>query len=107
RRRLVPLAARWKADKTWSPPPAEPVHAAGSDETTINRIDLTTLGPLVWTPFPAQPLSGTDTTGTAWSLASRRGKDVLVLFFLGGKCAHCMQQLQLFGKEYEALKKLN
>ncbi len=32
---------------------------------------------------------------------------MLVIFFLGGKCAHCMQQLQLFGKEYEALKKLN
>ena len=29
-----------------------------------------------------------------------------MIFFLGGKCAHCMQQLQVFGKEYEALKKL-
>ena len=36
-----------------------------------------------------------------------KGKNVLVIFFLGGKCAHCMQQLQTFGKEYEALKKLN
>jgi alkyl hydroperoxide reductase subunit AhpC len=32
---------------------------------------------------------------------------VLVLFFLGGKCPHCMQQLQIFGKEYTALKALN
>ena len=32
---------------------------------------------------------------------------MLVIFFLGGKCAHCMQQLQLFGKEYEALKQRN
>ena len=30
-----------------------------------------------------------------------------LMFFLGGKCAHCMQQLQLFGKEQDALKKLN
>jgi alkyl hydroperoxide reductase subunit AhpC len=30
-----------------------------------------------------------------------------LLFFLGGKCAHCMQQLQVFGKEEGALKKLN
>ena len=37
----------------------------------------------------------------------KEGKNVLVLFFLGGKCAHCMQQLELFGKEYDALRKLN
>ncbi len=30
-----------------------------------------------------------------------------MLFFLGGKCAHCMQQLQLFGTEYEKLRKLD
>ena len=29
-----------------------------------------------------------------------------MIFFLGGKCAHCMQQLQVFGKEFDALKKL-
>ena len=31
---------------------------------------------------------------------------VLALFYLGGKCAHCMQQLETFGKEVDALKKL-
>jgi peroxiredoxin len=52
-------------------------------------------------------LNGTDTSGAPWSMASHKGKNVLVIFFLGGKCAHCMQQLELFGKEYEALKRLN
>src|SRR5262249_11222982 len=36
-----------------------------------------------------------------------RGRNVVVLFFLGGKCAHCMQQLQAFGKEMDALRKLD
>ena len=58
-------------------------------------------------PFSAEAFSGTDTAGTAWNLAAYKGKNVLIIFFLGGKCAHCMQQLQTFGKEYEALKKLN
>ena len=86
-----------------------PVPSAGTEESTIDRIDLNTLGPLVWSPFPAPPLAGTDTTGRTWSLADlkHQGKNVLVIFFLGGKCAHCMQQLQVFGKEYEALRKLN
>ena len=53
------------------------------------------------------PFSRTDTAGAPWSLAERKGKNVLIIFFLGGKCAHCMQQLELFGKEMESLKKLN
>jgi peroxiredoxin len=106
-RRIDAAAAAGKADKNWSAQPPEPGHSAGSDETAINRVDLTTLGPLVWTPFPAEPFTKPDTAGTSWSLAAHKGKNVLVLFFLGGKCAHCMQQLQLFGKEYEALRKLD
>jgi peroxiredoxin len=105
-RRIDAIVARWKADKTWKAPEASPPASAGSDETAINRIDLTTLGPLAWTPFPAEPLSGTDTAGKPWSLAAHKGRGVLVIFVLGGKCAHCMQQLQLFGKEFDALKKL-
>lgn len=105
-RRLEKIVAGWKADKSWNPPtlPASP--SAGSDETPIERIDLTTLGPLTWSPFPAEPLEGTDTAGKKWSLKAHRGRQVLVIFFLGGRCAHCMQQLQEFGKESEALRKL-
>jgi peroxiredoxin len=106
-RRLEPVVARWKADKDWLTPPPEPVNGQGSDETAINRVDLTTLGPLGWIPSPSLPFSAKETTGKAWTLADHKGKDVLVIFYLGAKCAHCMQQLQEFGKEYEALKKLN
>ena len=86
---------------------AEPANPGGTDETMVNRIDLATLGPLTWVPFPAEPFSRGDTAGAVWNLAEKRGKNVLIVFFLGGKCAHCMQQLELFGKESEALKKLN
>jgi peroxiredoxin len=81
--------------------------AAGSDDATTRRIDLTTLGPLTWSPFPAQPFAVADITGRNRSLADYRGKNVVVLFFLGGKCAHCMQQLQVFSKQINSLKKLD
>jgi peroxiredoxin len=106
-RRLESIVARWKAEGTWTPAPAPTANASGTDETAIERIDLNTLGPLVWTPFAAPPFSKLDTAGTTWSLAGRKGKTILALFFLGGKCAHCMQQLQLFGKEYDTLKNQN
>ncbi|WZO96751.1 redoxin domain-containing protein [Isosphaeraceae bacterium EP7] len=86
--------------KVWeTTPPGE------TQET--GRIDLTTLGPLGWEPNSAAPIELADTSGATWSLSSRAGRNVIVLFFLGGKCPHCMQQLQLFGKELEAFGKLN
>jgi peroxiredoxin len=106
-RRLEPIVARWTADKTWTASATQPANNAGTDETAIDKIELSTLGPLAWSPPPAQPFSKVDLTGTPWNLAGQKGKNVLVLFFLGGKCAHCMQQLQLFGKDYEALRKQN
>ena len=42
--------------RAWSEPPPEP--AAGTEEATIDRIDLNTLGPLVWSPFPARAVLG-------------------------------------------------
>jgi peroxiredoxin len=108
-RRLEYIRKNWMLNpeaRVWAPTPIE---TSAPDEKPIDRIDLNTLGPLVWSPFSAQPIEGTDTAGKTWSLADarRRGKSVLILFFLGGKCAHCMQQLELFGKEYEALRGLN
>ena len=98
-----PLEGRGNLDGPASPP----ANASGTDETAIDRIDLTTLGPLLWTPFPAEPVLESRHHRRPWTLAGHKGKNVLVIFFLGGKCAHCMQQLQLFCKEYEALKKQN
>ena len=106
-RRLEPIVARWVNEKNGSAAPS-PVSTIG-EGVPGDRIDLNTLGPLIWSPFPAEPLAGSDTTGRVCSLADlkARGKNVLVLFFLGGKCPHCMQQLQLFGKHDTALKALN
>jgi len=66
--------------------------------------------PLIWPPLPPPPPSpptagpGTlpawsleDATGTARPLAEiQDGRPVVVLFFLGHECAHCMEQLRAF-----------
>jgi peroxiredoxin len=102
-RRLAPIVAAWKQGGDWAAPTPEP----STDDAMAGRIDLTTLGPLTWTPFAVEPFAKADTEGKTWKLGDRRGKNVLVLFFLGGKCAHCMQQLQAFSKEVDALHKLD
>ena len=82
--------------------PPTRAHAAGK-----SRDPLASLGPLIWSPSAAVKFSVADTSGRLYTLADRGGKNVLILFFLGGACAHCMQQLQVFGQETEALKALN
>lgn len=72
-----------------------------------NRPDLDTLGPLRWAPSPAKPwsLSGnvgesfsqTGKFGPSLSLSDFRGSPVLVIFYLGGECLHCVEQLHVFG----------
>jgi peroxiredoxin len=99
-RRIDSLLASWRSEG-WNPPAV----ATPTDELTAGRVEVGTLGPLGWAPFPAEPIVGSDTTGAPWRLADHKGRPVVALFFLGGKCAHCMQQLTAFGKEYDALKK--
>ncbi|MHC5537869.1 peroxiredoxin family protein, partial [Singulisphaera rosea] len=102
-KRLAPIVDGWKSEKRRPGESSDP----STDDATVGRIDLTTLGPLTWSPYPAPAFSNLDTTGKPWTLADHKGKNVLVLFVLGGKCAHCMQQLQLFGKELGEFAKLN
>ena len=99
-RRIDPLAAAWKAAGGWQPQtPSE------TDDAAAQRVDLAPLGPLTWQPTDAPAIVGVDTEGTTRSLADYRGKNVIVLLYLGGKCAHCMQQLAAFGKEAESFAK--
>ena len=101
--RLAPIVATWKADKNG--PAAANGHENGSDDAAQNRVDPNTLGPLTWSPYSAEAFELPDSTGKNWSLAEHKGRNVVLIFFLGGKCAHCMQQLQNFGKEFDALRK--
>jgi peroxiredoxin/tetratricopeptide (TPR) repeat protein len=96
--RLRAIASAWSA-AGWQ------AHAAEKPATTgPNRIDLTMLGPLCWAPVQAEPIVLNDSDGKPWNLSEHHGRTVVALFYLGGKCAHCVQQLEAFGKDYEAFK---
>ena len=99
--RLRPILAVWK-EANWTAPAASP-----NAESSPEKPPLAPLGSLTWTPSVAPDFTANDTTGKPWSLAKAKGKNVLVLFYLGGKCPHCMQQLQEFGKEMAEFAKLD
>jgi peroxiredoxin len=100
--RLAALASSW-ASAGWSIPDPDP---GSVRPLALTARDLSDLGPLTWSPYPAAPIDLTDTDGRPWRLSEnlRPGRNLVVLFYLGGQCAHCMQQLQEFGKAFESLR---
>ncbi|MBI5775069.1 MAG: redoxin domain-containing protein [Verrucomicrobia bacterium] len=60
------------------------------------RPPLDSLGPIHWTPTsaPDWTLPGENTAKV--SLADFRGKPVIVFFYLGAECLHCVEQLNAF-----------
>lgn len=69
------------------------------------RPELASLGPFTWHPFLAAPWSLPDSEERNVSLAQFQGKPVVVIFYLGVGCLHCVEQLKAFApmaKEYEA-----
>lgn len=112
-RRIARIEKEWTSKQQWVAGTGSSSPGQGSSESMASVVEgarptkLETLGPLVWSPFSANPFELADTEGRIRRLSDYAGKNVVVLFYLGGKCAHCMQQLQAFGKEIEALRKLN
>jgi peroxiredoxin len=85
--RLAPLAAEFGAPADWRE--SQPV---GND--VGERPDLASLGPFRWSPVAAPVLDLPLASGERFALASRRGRPVLLVFYLGFGCTHCVEQLR-------------
>ncbi|MCL6503423.1 MAG: peroxiredoxin family protein [Pirellulales bacterium] len=85
--RLAPLAAElgWPSDWRQSPP-------APSD--VGERPPLEQLGPLRWQPWPAADFSLPTADGQPVTLRQFSGRPVLLVFYLGHGCLHCVEQLK-------------
>jgi peroxiredoxin/tetratricopeptide (TPR) repeat protein len=96
--RLAPVVKALKLPADWRVPkvPATDVGV---------RPELATLGPLHWQPSPAPAWSLPDEHGKQLSLADYRGRPVVVIFFLGNGCPHCIEQLNAFEPEVSAFAK--
>lgn len=95
---LGPLAESANYEADWL---REYEHPADVGE----RPPLDSLGPLVWEPAPAPSWSLTAADENNISLEDYRGKPVVVIFYLGFGCLHCVEQLATFAplaEEYQA-----
>lgn len=97
--RLAPLALQLGWPKDWQQP-------APSPNDIGERPPLESLGPFRWHPIAAPDWALTDSNGRKITLSGQRGKPVIVIFYLGAGCVHCIEQLNLFAPANDQFKKL-
>jgi peroxiredoxin len=71
------------------------------------RTSLERFGPNRWEPYDAPALEVRDASGKPVTLADYRGKNVLLIFYLGEECPHCMRQLHAIGEKKADWQRLN
>ena len=68
---------------------------------------LDRFGPAVWEPYEAPKLDVVDPEGKPVSLDQYRGKNVILVFYLGKECPHCLTQLRDISKKKEDWERLD
>jgi len=71
------------------------------------RTSLEKFGPNQWEPYAAPSLDVQDATGKQVTMAEYRGKNVILVFYLGSECPHCMKQLHSIGEKKNDWKGLD
>ncbi|MHC4991625.1 MAG: redoxin domain-containing protein [Planctomycetota bacterium] len=77
---------------------ATPIDDAPRPQRNYRAQTLDELGPETWRPYAAPVLEALDAEKKLVTLDEYRGRNVLLVFYLGEGCAHCVEQLQAIGK---------
>ncbi|MDZ4800584.1 MAG: redoxin domain-containing protein [Bryobacteraceae bacterium] len=86
---------------------AEPRPVVPGEERNYVRTSLEKFGPQKWEPYAAPDFEVLDKDGKKVKLADYKGKNVILVFYLGEECAHCMTQLRTIGKKKEDWERLD
>ena len=73
---------------------ASPTFETPRPERIYRPRDLDPIGPMNWEPFKAPNLQVVDRQGKLVRLSDMKGKNVVLVFFLGAACTHCVGQLK-------------
>ena len=94
--RLKPIAENFDYPRDWRQKRDKP-------DDIRKRPKLANLGPFRWHPSKAERFKLPDHTGKQTSLAQlNKDQNVLLIFYLGSGCLHCVQQLDAFAPKAKA-----
>jgi peroxiredoxin len=86
---------------------ATPRDSSPRPQRNYSRTSLEQFGPARWEPYTAPPLDVKDSAGKRVTLDEYRGKNVILVFYLGQECPHCMKQLHEIGNKKEDWERLD
>jgi peroxiredoxin/thioredoxin-like negative regulator of GroEL len=82
---------------------SDPISCSPKAERGYTTHSLDHIGPLNWEPFAAPEFRLQNTEDRWVELKDYRGKNVLLVFYLGDECVHCVEQLQEIVKKNDEL----
>lgn len=86
---------------------ASPRDSSPGTQRNYLRTSLEKFGPNRWEPYAAPALDVRDSTGKHVTLEEYKGKNVILVFYLGTECPHCMRQLHSIGEKKADWERLN
>ena len=86
---------------------ATPKDDVPAPQRNYRRMALDEYGPNHWEPYAAPALDAKDAAGQTVTLAEYHGKNVILVFYLGEECAHCIKQLHDIGAKKGEWERLN
>lgn len=89
---------RWLRDARALGLASQPIEASAGEQRVYGEVDLSAIGPIRWQPHAAPELEVFDPEGESVSLSELRDQNVLLVFYLGQQCPHCVEQLAKLGQ---------
>ena len=86
---------------------ATPRDSSPRPQRNYLRTSLEKFGPEKWEPYSAPSLDVKDAAGKRVTLADYKGKNVILVFYLGAECPHCLRQLHSIGEKKGEWERLN
>lgn len=84
---------RWKDAADSLGLTSEPIDISARTQRSYKAQTLDEFGPNIWEPYAAPKLEAFDTEGNLVTLDDYRGQNVLLVFYIGEQCTHCIEQL--------------
>jgi peroxiredoxin len=90
---------RWLEDVHALGLDAEPIDESPREQRRYAQVTLDGLGPQRWKPYAAPKFDALDSAGARVTLDDYTGRNVLLVFYLGDECTHCMEQLRAIAEK--------
>jgi peroxiredoxin len=89
------------------PTSGKAVDVSPGPQRNYKKTTLSEMGPDLWTPFAAPRIDALDPQKKRVTLQEYAGRNVVLIFYLGQECAHCLEQLQAVAKRKDDFEKRN